>query len=444
MVRMAVAVMERDASVGSLAPAVKARMEVFVGEVAGAAMSHPVQRANAGLYVRGLLAAGARKSLEPLVERLDGDGDYQSLQQFLADSPWDAGRLVRAVVERVAPVVAAEAWVLDDTGFPKDGKRSPGVQRQYSGTLGKIGNCQIGVSLHAVSERATLPLGWALYLPEDWCDDPERRRRAKIPADVRFQTKPQLGVGLVKRAAGWAIDPAPVLGDAAYGENTALRSELDSSGIEYVLSINPDTTIYAPGAVFAVPDRKPGARGRLPAAYHADRDHVSVGEYAKTLTDKDFQTLTFRGTGKTRVSSRFAFKRITAAHPVTRDRVAPRTEWLIIEWPEGRDAPSDYWISNLPARTKPQRLARLARLRWMIELDYRQLKGELGLDHYEGRSYLGWYHHTGLVTAAHGFLTLERTDPKAQRLASRSPKRSAYSCPSSTAGPVTATPANNR
>ena len=442
---MAVVVMEQqETPTGSVAPAVKARAEAFVAQVAGASMSHPVQRANAEVYVRGLLAAGARKSLEPLVERLDGDGNYQSLQQFLADSPWEPERLLQAVVERVAPVVAADAWVLDDTGFPKDGKKSPGVKRQYSGTLGKIGNCQIGVSLHAVSEHATLPLGWALYLPEDWCADPDRRQKAKIPEEVVFQTKPQLGVGLVKQAAGWAIDRAPVLGDAAYGENTQLRGELDAGGFEYVLSINPETTIFEPGAVFAVPDRKPGSRGRSPAAHHADCDPVSVGEYAKTLTDTDFQTVAFRGKGKTRVRSRFAFKRVTAAHPVTRDRVAPREEWLIIERPEGAEAPSDYWISILPARTKPQRLARLARLRWMIELDYRQLKGELGLDHYEGRSWLGWYHHTALVTTAHAFLTLERTDPKAQRRASRSPKRSAYSCPSSTAGQVTATPASDR
>jgi SRSO17 transposase len=441
---MAVAMMEQEIPAGSLAPEVKERMEAFMTEVTGVAMSHPAQRSNAEVYVRGLLAAGARKSLEPLVVRLDGDGNYQSLQQFLADSPWEPERLLRAVVERVAPVVRAEAWVLDDTGFPKDGKRSPGVKRQYSGTLGKIGNCQIGVSLHAVSEHATLPLGWALYLPEEWCADAQRRRTAKIPEEVAFQTKPQLGLGLVKQAAGWAIARAPVLGDAAYGENTQLRSELDAGGLEYVLSINPETTIFAPGTVFAVPDRKPGRPGRTPAAHHADRDAVSVGEYAKTLTPEDFRTVAFRGTGKTRVSSRFAFKRITAAHPVTRDRQAPREEWLIIEWPEGREAPSDYWISNLPAGTKPQRLARLARLRWMIELDYRQLKGELGLDHYEGRSYLGWQHHTALVTTAHAFLTLERTDPKAQRRASRSPKRSAYSRPSSTAGQVSATPAGKR
>jgi SRSO17 transposase len=442
---MAVVVMEQqETRTGSVAPAVKARAEAFVAQVAGASMSHPAQRANAEVYVRGLLAAGARKSLEPLVERLDGDGNYQSLQQFLADSPWEPERLLQAVVERVAPVVGAEAWVLDDTGFPKDGKKSPGVKRQYSGTLGKIGNCQIGVSLHAVSEHATLPLGWALYLPEDWCADSERRQRAKIPEEVVFQTKPQLGVGLVKRAAGWAIDRAPVLGDAAYGENTQLRGDLDAGGIEYVLSINPETTIFEPDAVFVLPERKPGKPGRTPAAHHADRDPVSVGEYAKTLTETDFRTVAFRGKGKTRVRSRFAFKRVTAAHPVTRDRVAPREEWLIIEWPEGDEAPSDYWISNLPAGTKPQRLARLARLRWMIELDYRQLKGELGLDHYEGRSYLGWYHHTALVTTAHAFLTLERQNPNRRRRASRSPKRSAYSSPSSTAGQVTATPVDDR
>ena len=427
------------------APSVVAdRLEAFGEAVLAGAMNRPVQMVNGGTYLRGLIEQGPRKSLEPMVERLGGDADYQSLQQFLADSPWDPAVVVRAVAERVVPAIDVQAWVLDDTGFPKDGKKSPGVKRQYSGTLGKIGNCQIGVSLHAVSEHATLPLGWALYLPQEWCDDRQRRQKAKIPEDVQFHTKPQLGVGLVMQAAGWAIDCAPVLGDAAYGENTQLRSELDSSGIEYVLSINPDTTIFAPGALFAIPDLKPGRPGRSPAAHHADSDPVSVGTYAKTLTEKDFRTVAFRGTGKTRVSSRFAFRRITAAHPVARDRVAPREEWLIIEWPHGHETPSDYWISNLPAGTKPQRLARLARLRWMIELDYRQLKGELGLDHYEGRSYLGWYHHTALVTASHAFLTLERTDPKAQRRASRSPKRSAYSCPSSTAGPVTATPANDR
>ena len=441
---MSAAVMEEAVRVSFLAGAVRERLEEFVGGVALASMDHPVQRENAEQYVRGLLAAGPRKSLEPLVERLAGEADYQSLQQFLADSPWDPERVIQAVVERVCPVVDAEAWVLDDTGFPKDGKGSPGVKRQYSGTLGKIGNCQIGVSLHAVCERATLPLGWALYLPEDWCEDSERRRKAKIPEHVVFQTKPQLGYALVERAGTFEIDRVPVLGDAAYGENTKLRTALEDGGFDYVLSIDPDMTVFEAATVFAVPERSQGARGPAPRAPRADRKAVSVERFARSLADEDFHTVSFRGKGKKRLRSRFAFQRIIAAHPVTRDNQAPREEWLITEWPAGRDAPSDYWISSLPADTKSERLARLARLRWMIELDYRQLKGELGLDHYEGRSYLGWYHHTALVTTAHAFLTLERQNPKVRRRASRSPKRSVYSSPSSTAGPGTATPANSQ
>src|SRR3984957_14828993 len=229
------AVVELDMSLEVAAAAAEVR-ERLIEFVDGIVSELPLarQRENAGLYVRGLIEQGGRKSLQPTLFRLEETAArYESMQQFLADSPWEPALVVRRCAERVVPELDVEAWVLDDTGFPKDGKRSPGVKRQHSGTLGKIGNCQIGVSLHAVSERATLPLGWALYLPEDWCADPERRRKAKIPVEVGFATKPQLGVALVRQAAGWAIDRAPVLGDAAYGENTRLRSELDSSGIQY-------------------------------------------------------------------------------------------------------------------------------------------------------------------------------------------------------------------
>jgi hypothetical protein len=150
------------------------------------------------------------------------------------------------------PVIGAEAWVLDDTGFPKDGKRSPGVKRQYSGTLGKTGNCQIGVSVHAVGARGTVPLGWALYLPEDWCEDADRRRKAKIPEEVAFKTKSELGVELVERAAGWSVPKGPVLGDHAYGENTWLRDRFDEAGCEYVLCVGPKTKVFEQGTTFAV------------------------------------------------------------------------------------------------------------------------------------------------------------------------------------------------
>jgi len=401
--------------------AVRERAEAFTAEVLAGAMGHPVQMANGGLYVRGLLEQGARKSLEPMVQRLGGEADYQSMQQFLAVSPWDPVLVVRAVAERVAGEIDVEAWVLDDTGFPKDGKHSPGVKRQYSGTLGKIGNCQIGVSLHAVGSEGTVPLGWALYLPEEWCKDAERRRKAKIPEEVEFQTKPQLGVKLAVRASGWKVRKAPVLGDQAYGDNTELRDQLHAGGLQYVLSVSPETTVFSAETKFTSPEPRSGP-GRKNNHPRPDRDPDSIGQLIARLGEKQLKTVTFRdGPNGTYLKSRFMFVRVRAAHHWRAhdgrgrwgktDEIPPREEWLIAEWPKGKPEPTDYWISNLPPSTKPGRLARLARLRWKIELDYRQLKGQLGLDHYEGRSWLGWYHHTALVTAAHGFLTLERLRP---------------------------------
>lgn len=398
-----------------VAPEVKGRLAAYFGDVVSG-LGRVEQRRAAALYARGLIEAGARKSLEPVVARLGGGKvEYEALQHFLADSPWDPAVVDRAVAERVCAAIEPEAWVLDDTGVPKDGKHSPGVKRQYSGTLGKIGSCQIAVSLHAVGQKGTVPLGFWLYLPEEWCADAERRERAKIPASVEFQTKPALGGELVARAAGWKVRRAPVLGDQAYGNDSKLRAGLHEDAIDYVLSVGADTDVFDSDTVFAVPPRKPGSRGPAPSVPRADRECQAVKALAAGLDPDAFQTVAFRDQDAKELVSRFAFVRVIAAHPVTDDRQPPREEWLIVEWPEGHDEPSDYWISNLPAGTEPERLARLARLRWMIELDYKQLKGELGLDHYEGRSYLGFHHHCTLVTAAHGFLTLERADPNHQR-----------------------------
>jgi SRSO17 transposase len=405
--------------------AVVERLEAFGAEVLAEAINRPVQMVNGGLYLRGLLEQAPRKSLEPLVERLAGEADYQSMQQFLAVSPWDPALVVKATAERVAPGIDVQAWVLDDTGFPKDGKQSPGVKRQYSGTLGKIGNCQIGVSLHAVGSNGTVPLGWALYLPEEWCKDPERRRQAKIPEEVEFATKPQLGVELAVRAAGWKVRNAPVLGDQAYGDNTELRDRLHSEGLQYVLSVSPEMTVFTSDTQFIAPEPRSGPGRRSPHP-RPDREPAQVGALITGLGEKQLKTVTFRdGPDGIARKSRFMFVRVRAAHHWRAhdgrgrwgktEEIPPREEWLIAEWPKGKPEPTDYWISNLPVSTKPGRLARLARLRWKIELDYRQLKGQLGLDHYEGRSWLGWYHHTALVTAAHGFLTLERLRPNHQR-----------------------------
>jgi SRSO17 transposase len=398
-------------------PAVEPRERLveFVAEMA-AGLPHVRQRENALVYVRGLIEHGGRKSLQPTLFRLGEDGArYESLQQFLADSPWDPALLVRACAERVVPELGVAAWVVDDTGIAKDGSHSPGVKRQYSGTLGKIGNCQVTVSVHAVGERGTQPLGWALYLPEEWCSDLARRRKAKIPDEVVFQTKPELASALCEQAAGCELPRAPVLGDSAYGDNCEFRAGLHELGLEYVLAVSPGLGVFGPETTFTVPERtKP--TGRPPSVARPDREHESVRALAERLPADAWQTVPCRSTPAGEiVHSRFAFVRVVAAHPVMRDHRPPRWEWLIIEWPEDHDAPIDYWLSNLPEDAEPERLARLARLRWTIELDYRQLKGELGLDHYEGRSWRGFHHHCALVTCAHAFLTLERMCPKARR-----------------------------
>ena len=397
---------------------VRERLEAFAGEVLAGAMNRPVQVRNGGLYLRGLIEDGARKSLEPLVLRLGADADYQSMQQFLADSPWDPARVVQAVAERVAPVIGVEAWVLDDTGFPKDGKDSPGVKRQYTGTLGKIANCQIGVSVHAVGKTGTVPLGWALYLPEGWCEDAQRRRKAKIPEEVVFKTKVELGVT-------WSSAPVAgrfrgrrcsVITTMAAGVSCARGSIRPAASTCWRLA---EPLVFEHGTTFerktkrgAVrkrprPDRKPEPLGELIARLGQASRRPSASATDPTASGQ----LQLHPHARAR---RACAWRAAARTPQPRSpdaELPPREEWLIAEWLPGAEKPIGYWLSNLPADTTPERLARLARLRWRIELDYKQLKGELGLDHYEGRSWLGWYHHTALVTAAHGFLTLERLNP---------------------------------
>jgi SRSO17 transposase len=397
------------------AGAARERLLAFVGEVARP-LPHVRQRENAVVYVRGLVEQGGRKSLQPTLFRLDESAArYESVQQFLADSPWQPELLIRACVERVAPQIGVVAWIVDDTGIVKDGEHSPGVKRQYSGALGKIGNCQITVSVHAVGEQGTLPLGWQLYLPEDWCNDPRRRAKAKIPDEVVFRTKPELAGDLCERAAGFELSAAPVLGDCAYGDDAGFRGRLTQLELEYVLAVRAETSVYGPETAFAVPARE-SLSGRPPTVARPDQKPESVRSLAQRLPAKAWTTLACRTTpAGEHVPGRFAFVRVVATNPVRNRHQPPRQEWLIIEWPSDKDAPTDYWLSNLADDEPLERLARLARLRWQIELDYRQLKGELGLDHYEGRSYLGFHHHTALVTCAHAYLTEERLRPRAQR-----------------------------
>ena len=254
---MAVMAVDADAPA-----AVKERLEAFAGEVLAAAMNRPVQRVNGGLYLRGLLEQGARKSLEPIVERLGGDADYQSMQQFVADSPWDPALVVRAVAERVAPQIEVEAWVLDDTGFPKDGKDSPGVKRSTRGRWARRGNCQIGVSVHAVGARGTVPLGVGAVSAGGLVCGAAAAAQGEDPRAGRFQD--QVGargrVGRARRVAGRsrgrrcsAITPM--------ARTPGCAIAFDEAGCEYVLSVGPETKVFEQGTTFAVrPRKKPGRR----------------------------------------------------------------------------------------------------------------------------------------------------------------------------------------
>ncbi len=404
-----------QATVEMSAAAVRERLLAFVGEVVRP-LPHVRQRENALLYVRGLVEQGGRKSLQPTLFRLEETAArYESVQQFLADSPWQPELLIRSCAERVGSQIGVVAWVVDDTGIGKDGRHSPGVKRQYSGTLGKIGNCQIAVSVHAVGERGTIPLGWRLYLPEEWCDDLARRQKAKIPDEIVFETKAQLAGDLCEQAAGFDSPVAPILADCAYGDDAGFRTRLAELELEYVVAVRAETSVYGPETSFAVPERN-GPVGRPRTVARPDRKPESVRALAERLPARAWNTIPYRTTPAGEdVRGRFAFVRVVATNPVRNRHQSPRQEWLIIEWPKGAEAPSDYWLSNLAADEPPERLARLARLRWTVELDYRQLKGELGLDHYEGRSYRGFHHHTALVTCAHAFLTEERLRPRARR-----------------------------
>ena len=285
--------MEAALAIEVPAAEVRDRLVSFVDEVVrGLPLRR--QRENALLYVRGLVEQGGRKSLQPTLFRLEETpARYESLQQFLADSPWQPELLIRACAERVAPKVGVVAWIVDDTGIVKDGTHSPGVKRQYSGTLGKIGNCQITVCVHAVGERGTLPLGWSLYLPEEWCDDLPRRRKAKIPDEVVFKTKSQLAGDLCEQAAGWELPTAPILADCAYGDDAGFRGRLAQLELEYVVAVRAETSVYGPETSFAVPERD-GVVGRPRTVARPDRKPESVRALAARLPRRAWQTLPCR------------------------------------------------------------------------------------------------------------------------------------------------------
>ncbi len=353
---------------------------------------------------RGLLLNGERKSTEQMAMRLP-EGNVQAMQQFVGQSPWEWTPVWERLAIRMTKELEPDsAWVVDDTGFPKQGKRSVGVERQYSGTLGKTGNCQVAVSLHHVAEMGHAVLGWRLYLPESWAKDPRRRREADIPDEVVFQPKWQLALDLIDQVRGWGLPDQIVIADSGYGDCTEFREALETRRLCYVLGISPTLGVWSKPPQAEVPTH--AGRGAPATRYrYGSQRPSSVRELA--LQAKGWKKVRWREGTKGWLASRFLAMRVQPSHGFVRGRPPHKQVWLLVQWPEGEKEPTKYFLCDLPASYSLRRLVRLAKSRWKIEFDYRQLKQELGLDHYEGRSWRGWHHHVTLVMMAHAFLTLE-------------------------------------
>jgi len=396
--------------------ALAVRFEGYVSDLVGA-LCHKDRHDPFRRYCAGLLLPGDRKSVEPMAARLSPgsvSAEHQSLLHFVGQSPWSAPALLSAVRSAVLPALAGrgpvEAWIVDDTGFPKKGKHSVGVARQYCGQLGKQDNCQVAVSLSVASVAASLPVAWRLYLPEAWAGDAARRAKAGVPEDVVFATKTQIALDQIAWAAACPdIPKGVVVSDAGYGNDSGFRGGVAALGLCYVSGIQSTSTLWAPGTGPVMPSASRGqGRPQTRLQRPPGQAPVSAKALAEGLGAEHWREITWREGVAEPLSSRFAALRIRPAHRDEKRSQPWPEEWLLIEWPEGEAEPSKYWLANLPEDSALERLVHLAKLRWRIERDYRELKQELGLGHYEGRGWRGFHHHAALCIAAYGFLVKER------------------------------------
>ncbi|MGE5320910.1 MAG: IS701 family transposase, partial [Hyphomicrobiaceae bacterium] len=372
---------------------------------------------NVGLkdYCRGLMLPIQRKSVEPLAAHADPlhvSAKHQSLHHFVAQSEWSDAAVMARIRDWVLPQLGLEAggyWIIDDTGFPKKGKHSVGVARQYCGQLGKQDNCQVAVSLSLASVQGSLPIAYQLYLPKDWADDPIRRHKAGVPDNITFATKPQIALAQMRQAVACGVPLGVVLADAAYGDETAFRDGITELGMLYVVGIRPATTVWAPGISPLAPKPWCG-RGIRPTRLRRESGHepVAAKSLAMQLPRQAYCPVTWREGTNTALFSRFAAMRVRPAHRDYLGTAMRPEEWLLIEWPEGEAEPTKYFLSTAPADATLEQLVFVAKMRWRIERDYQGLKQEFGLAHYEGRGWRGFHHHATLCIAAYGFLVAER------------------------------------
>jgi SRSO17 transposase len=393
----------------------EARLAAYLDAIT-AELGHASRAASAQAYCTGLLLPGERKSIEPMAARLDPahvQAKHQSLHHVVAQAEWDDAAVLAAVRAEVLPAIERHGpvryWIVDDSGFPKQGTHSVGVARQYCGQLGKQDNCQVAVSLSVANDHASLPIAYQLFLPEVWADDPARRAKAGVPDTIRFETKTAIALGQLRQALAACVPVGILLGDAAYGDETAFRVGVADLGLRYVLGVRSGTSVWAPGTG-PLPPLPWSGRGRRPTRLRRDAENQpgTLKALALSLPAQAWRRVTWREGTQGELSSRFAAVRVRPAHRDTQRTEPWPEEWLLIEWPVGDAEPTKYWVSNLSRRSSLKRLVRVAKARWWIERNYQELKQELGLGHYEGRNWRGFHHHASLCIAAYGFLIAER------------------------------------
>jgi SRSO17 transposase len=390
------------------------KLEAFLADVV-LPMGRKERRDQAEGYLRGLLMDGERKSIEPMASRLP-DGNVQALQQFVNQSPWSSQKVRASLARKVEHEFVPEAyWIIDEVSFPKQGQHSVGVARQYCGALGKTANCQVAVTLHLGTEEASTPLDWVLYLPEKWIQDPVRRKETGVPEEITFKTKPELALVLIDEVKAWGLQDRLVLADSGYGDVYEFRQGLRRRKLDYVVQVSGDLTGWTEDPHPPEPLMKGG--GKIPRKRYYAKDFPpprGLCQIAKDLPLQSWRKVTWREGTKGPLSSRFARVIVWMANGLVQGKTMeePPVE-LLIEWPEGDKEPWKYWLSSLPPqRTSFRGLVRKAKGRFRIEQDYEEMKGEVGLDHFEGRSWQGWHHHVTLVTLAYAFLTLEKMGDK--------------------------------
>jgi SRSO17 transposase len=379
--------------------AAEERLRQYIDGI-GDTLGHPKRKEAFASYALGLLSDLERKSVEPIAaltcpDRERVDAAHQSLLHFVSKSDWDDRAIRRFArdyaIEAMNKRAPVTTWIVDDTGFLKQGNHSVGVKRQYTGTAGKIANCQIGTSLIVSNGLEHAPIDFELYLPEEWANDPARRREAQIPESVQFKTKVDLALDEIERAVADKVPGEIVLADSAYGRSAKFRDTVRLLGFDYAVGVDSTTRVVA-----------------LESGGRWSKTPTTAAELARKLGKKAFRRITWRQGTNRKLSSRFALRRVRLANDDGIPLEDHEPLWLLMEWPFGESEPDQFAVTTLRTKMSKKQIVRLHKERYRTEQAYEEMKGELGLDHYEGRRYRGWHHHVSVVLCCYSFIVAER------------------------------------